>query len=265
MTHLYIYLCILLLLSGCISPGIVPPKEVTGKDKEVYIVAMEPHPLGVPLKFNTVIFGSGGSMQMARGFALFNTIGMLAQLPEVSKEGEQRSQSYQVVLDQGGIWIPTLALAKETQAQLISHGFQTMVAPYIKPVPGVKDRSYNLIMENWLAPIREWYSDTSPVGDYRDIPHDKPFYVLEVGMINYEIGTDGELLVQVAMKVIDPSSGKVIGRARAFNLLNRPQLGSLDEAFSKDAARFKEVFAKMSQVITQKCLVDLGLIQPASE
>ena len=67
MNRLHAFLGISLLLGGCVSAGIVPPKEETGKLKEVHIVAMEPHPLGVPPKFNSVILGSGGSIETARG------------------------------------------------------------------------------------------------------------------------------------------------------------------------------------------------------
>lgn len=255
----------LLLIGGCVSAGIAPPQKATGNLKEVHIVAMEPHPLGVPPGFNSVILGSGGSIETARGFALFNTVAILLEMPEASKRGAEISQSYQAVLDQNGTWVPTVVLANEAQAQLGAQGLRTTVAPNVKPIPGVKDRTYTVLMENWLAPIRAWYNDTKPVADYGDLPSDKSLYVLEVGVINYEIEPGGGLLVQVAMKVIEPSNGDVIGRARVANPWNMPQLSPLNQAFSDDSSRFKEAFLKTGQEITKKCLAELGLIKPIRE
>jgi hypothetical protein len=99
MNRLHAVLGISLLLGGCVSAGIAPPKEATGKVSEVRIVAMEPHPLGVPPGFNSVILGSGGSIETARGFALFNTVAILLEMPEASNRAGEISQSYQAVLD----------------------------------------------------------------------------------------------------------------------------------------------------------------------
>lgn len=130
--------------------------------------------------------------------------------------------------------------------------------------PGMKVHLYNdqriMIPQNRAAD-----DDTKPVADYGALARDKSLYVLEVGVINYEIEPGGKLLVQVAMKVIDPSNGSVIGRARAANPWNMPQQSPLDQAFSGDASHFKEAFLKTGQEITKKCLTELGLIQPSRE
>ena len=245
---------------GCVSSAIIPPKEVTGNLKEAWIVAMEPHPLGVPPKFNSVMLGSGGSIEAARGFALFNSIAILAELPAASWRGGQISQSYQSLLDRNGVWVPTQVLAREVQAQLGAHGYRTAVAQHLKSIPGMKNRGNTATMENWLGPIRDWYNDTSPVPNYGDIHNDQPMFVLEVGVINYEIEPGGELLVQVAMRMIDPASGKVIGRTRAANNRDMPQLGAVDRAFAGNAGGFREAFQTTGQKLTHKCLAELGLV-----
>lgn len=262
MNRLFVALSLSLLLSGCLSQGMVPPKAATGGLKEVLIVAMASQPLAIPPSFNPVIVGSGGTVATARGFALVNAITVLFELPEASERSEKISQSYQTVLSQDGAWTPTLILANEAKAQLLAHGLQSTVAPTVKPIPGVSNRSHTAHMENWQAPIREWYNDTKPTADYSDLPRDKSLYILETGMINYQIMEGGELLVQVAMKVIDPSSGTVIGRARVGNAWNMPQLGPLDQVFFGTASRFKDTFRATAQEITKKCLAELNLIQP---
>lgn len=265
MNRLFAVLGISLFLGGCISTGIAPPKEATAQLRNIHIVAMEPHPLGVPPGFGSVVLGSGGSIETARGFAVFNTIAILSELPEASKRSRALSQSYQAALDQKGAWVPTVVLANEIQAQLAAQGIQATVAPQVKPIPGVKDRSPTLFMENWLAPIRAWYNDTVPAPDYGDLPRDKSLYVLEVGVINYEIDQAGGLLLQVAMKVIDPSSGKVIGRTRAANPWNMPKLAPLDQAFAGNASRFKDAFVLTGRESARTCLTELGLLGPGRE
>lgn len=259
MNRLIILLLLSLLLAGCVSSAIIPPKEVTGNLREAWIVAMEPHPLGVPPKVTPMLLESGGSIETARGFALLNSIAILAELPAASRRGGQISQSYQSMLDRHGVWVPTQILAREVQAQLGAHGYRTAVAPRLKSIPGMKNRGYTATMENWLGPIRAWYNDTSPVADYGDIRNDQPMFVLEVGVMNYEIESNGELLVQVAMKMIDPVTGSVIGRTRAANNRDMPKLGPVEQAFAGDAGRFKEAFQNTGRKLTEKCLAELGL------
>lgn len=266
MTRLHVlWLGFSLLLGGCVSLGAALPQDAIDKLHQVHVVAMESHPLGVPAGPRPSIVGSSGMFDEARGIALFYTGAILFALPEASRRGEEISKSYQAALDREGAWVPTLVLANEVRAQLAAKEVETTVAPGVKPIPGVKDRSYTALMENWLAPTRAWYNDTSPVADYGDLPNDPSLYVLEVGMINYEIVPGGSLMVQVAMKVIDPATGRVMGRARAANSWELPDLSPLDQTFSGNASRFKEAFIQTGREIVRKCLGDLGLLPPGRE
>ena len=222
---------------------------------------MEAPPLIVPAdlrRLNTVpdIFAAGPVL--GTGLLIYNTIAFYMEMPEVAKRGEKISQSLQEIMNAEGIWIPTLALANETGLILSAHGFSTDIAE-IKPISDVQNRSYTVFMENWLSHIRAWYNKDAVI-DYREFSPNQSTLILEVGIINYEL-VDNKLLLQVMMKMIEPSNGIVIGRTRASDPLNLPQIGpSIDQAFEDDAKLFKAVFTNMGENLIGKCLIDLGLI-----
>jgi hypothetical protein len=239
----------------------VPPKEMIAKFNRAHIVAMEAPPLGVPPGFRSMILGSGGSIQVFRGVALFNTVALLAEIPEASKRSAETSQALQAALDSKGPWAPTAALAKEIQAQLRANGTLANLAPEIKAIPGIEDRSNTFFKVNWFAPINAWYNDTESVPDYRSIVSDDAQYVLEVGVLHYSIQPRGELLVQVMMKMISAADGRVIGRVRAADPWNLPKVTPYDQAFANDASRFKEIFSITAKELIRDCLTQLGLIR----
>ncbi len=248
-------LLILVLVAGCVSPGIVPPKEAVKKVRAVHIVAMEAPPLGVPPEFRHLV------PLYASPLLIYNTIAVLIELPAAQRRGAEVSRSLQASLETRGNWIPTLALADVARAQLEARGIAASVAPGVRPIPAVQNRDYTLFMENWMAPIRAWYNDTKPVSGYAGIPSGQPLYVLEVGVANYEIVED-KLLMTVMMKMIDPSDGHVLGRARALmNTAKMPVVGPLDQAFGDNAKRFKAVVTAEGYTLVKECLTQLRLVE----
>lgn len=254
----HLFLSILAILAGCVSSGIVPTGEEVANIKRVHIVAMEAPPLGVPPYFQQ-ISGFGGSITAARGIGIFNTIAILVQMPEESRRGGEVSQSLTAAMNSRDAWIPTVFLAKEVRAQLEAIGIAGTVDPEINVLPNVQDRSYTVFMENWLAPIRAWYGDPGLVSDYSRVPFEQKTTVIEVGILNYEI-TSERLLLQVLIKMIDPYSGRVIGRVRADNSFSQPDLAPLEDVFANDADRFKKTFSTTGRELVKKCLVELGLM-----
>ena len=256
MKPIHLLLIVGVLLAGCVGAGIAPPKEQVARIKRAQIVAMEAHPLGLPAEF------SAGALAAAPvpGAGIVSIVGILVEMPAASKRGGEQSQSLQAALEAKKTWVPTVILANEVQAQLAAGGIIATLSPGVKPIPGVEDRSYTVFMENWMAPIRAWYNNTEPVSDYSALSSDQPTYVLEVGILNYEI-VGGKLLLQVNIKLIDPSNGGVIGRARAADPPHMPTVDPLDQAFADDGKIFKEVFASEGRKLVKECLAELGLIQ----
>lgn len=83
---------------------------------------------------------------------------------------------------------------------------------------------------------------------------------LEVALINYALVSD-RLMLQVAMKLIHPLDGRVVGRARAGNASDMANLGPLDQAFANDAAHFKRVFSEAAEPLVEECLLSLGMLR----
>ena len=77
-------------------------------------------------------------------------------------------------------------------------------------------------------------------------------------MLNYELAGGNHLLVQVTMKLVDPQSGKVLGRARDWA---NPELGSVENLFADDGRKIKEVFAKATKPLVAADLQAIGLLR----
>lgn len=257
----WILLILVASLVGCSSQRMVPSQEALAGFRGAYIVPMESPPLTVPPKFRSVIPGfGGGSLQEVQGFAIFNTIAILLEMPEVAKRGGEASQAIQAKLDSKDLWIPTVVLANEVQAQLAAEGITTSISSEVSPIPGVKNRGYTFSMRNWLAPIQAWYDSREPVADYRDLGYEGlRRYIIEVGIANYEI-TGDELFVTVMMKIINPTDRQVIGRAKALNIWNMPKITPFDQAFDNEGRLFKEAFSATTRNLVNKCLKELGIL-----
>jgi len=192
---------------------------------------------------------------------IYNTIAVLIEMPVAQRRLGEVSKSLQAAMETDGAWVPTLALADEVRAQLDARGFVATVAPEVRPIPGIQDRSYTLFMENWLAPIRAWYKDTKPVASYTGFPFDQHLYILELGVANYEI-VENNLLMSVMMKMIDPSDGRVMGRAFAHvDPARMPRVGPLDQAFGGDAKPFKEIVTAEGGILVKECLIQLRFLE----
>lgn len=196
---------------------------------------------------------------------MYNTIAIFLEMPEASRRSEALSESVQAILDAKGTWSPTIELANEAMKQLSALGIASTVAQQVKPMQGVENRGATLLMENWLAPIRAYYNDSTPVQEYRTLASNQLTFVLEVGILNYAISLSGDkLLLQVIMKMIDSTDGRVIGRARAANALDMPTLKPLDQAFDNNAFRFKQVYLETGRQLVRKCLAKLGFSSPTN-
>jgi hypothetical protein len=222
---------------------------------------MEPPPLLVRPEFeSTIAANRSGPVEVARNVGLYNTIAIFFSKSETPRREGERPRSRQGPPDAQGVWVPTIVVANEVRAQLAEAGISATVASDVKAIPGLRDRSDMVLLENRTAPIRAWYDDTRPVAGYAGLFAGQPVHVAEVGIGGHDI-TTGQLLLDVEIKLIDASSGRVIGRARADNAWNMPTVDPLDRAFADDARRFKEVFAAEGRRLVRRCLTQLGLVK----
>lgn len=235
---------------------------------------MEPPPLEVlPLS------GTGGSLAMGNlgtvaslspegtgaiavlAFGIF----LLIDLPESARRSAKAAASIDDLLAAGDAWIPTVILSREAASQLTSAGNREVVLePGFRKLPDMRNRERTVFLENWYRPIRNWYNrEVSPFdyGSWKDRGFDA---VLEVGLLNYSIyqspwgnAGDSHMILQVLLKLVDPSTGRVLGRARS-DAMDRPD--GKEGYFDNGARRFKETFSSMGRKLMAEDLRKIGLL-----
>jgi hypothetical protein len=118
------------------------------------------------------------------------------------------------------------------------------------------NRERTFFMENWMEPIRAWYNQDISSFDYKSYRERKVDAVLEVGLSNHMLSRS-ILLVSVMLKLIDPSTGKVLGRARNAEIV---EIKKMDKLFIDSGLPFKELFAATGKKPVIENLKYLGLL-----
>ena len=253
--------CVLVLsafLAGCIVGGSAVDQSKAASLTHIQIVAIEGPPLSGSGVSKIRLSGSelvvGGTSLGSGSLLIVGGVMMLADLPEANRQSAAASKNIESLLDDKGVWEPTLMIAEEAMRQLtVSSNIPVNVDAALKQLPGVEKRDATFFMENWMAPLRAWYNESPSAFVYSG--QSRSGAVLEVGLLNYEL-TSGSLLVQVVMKLIDPSTGMVLANARNFS---NTSVESVDQLFEDDAISYKQFFQTIAATLVEDCIDDLGL------
>lgn len=251
-------------LVGCVGPQIQPNAGTIAQIKNIYIVPMEPPPLSLDSTYvatgssSMVHFLPRYTIGMARTAGVLSGVALLLDLPEMSQRQLVYPPSVQAQVSPVETWHFSAELAQKAMHLVTAAGKLPTVSLEMQPVPGIQERERTVLMENWMAPIRAWYNDTSPSSRYAALTAKGVGAVAEVGISNYSIFS-GKLLLQVHVKLIDPTSGRLLGRARASSYTELP---SMDEAFSADAKVFKESALRAGTDLLSTCLRELSVLAP---
>lgn len=153
-------------------------------------------------------------------------------------------------------WMPTAMLAG-TAAQLLqaSGAHSASVIQGYAQLP-ITDRSVNVVMENWYAPVRRWYNSDVSMVDYGRLLPAGTDAVLEVGMASYEY-VSNRLLLQVMVRVVDPKTQKIVARAREFK---NPKGSALAAMLVNQGQPLRDLINSTANAMLSKCLQDVGLI-----
>ena len=256
---------ILALSSGCMSAAIKAPAETVRGIRKIAVVPMEAPPLEVaPLALSGTFAGASSYLVLApdRIIAATGKVGvmvfgifMLMDLPAAAREAAKVAESLDDMLGSGDAWIPTAILAQEATDRIASAGKHDVVMEraFLK-YPGITNRERTVLLENWMAPIRDWYGqDVSPFNHraYKDRGFDA---VLEVGLSTYSLYQD-HMILQVLLKLVDPGTGRVLGRAHQADLvrIKRP-----DSLFDGNGRPFKDLFANLGRTLVDADLIAIG-------
>jgi hypothetical protein len=251
---LVLIICIL-FFSGCVSTQIIPPKDRISQIHTIEVVAMEPPPLTVSGELSGLAGLSGAYGPGAGGLLIIYGVVVLAKEKDWLQSTPTSSEYYQSILAWDNVWVPTVILVDHAAEILRKNSNADIkLQSGFKDVPGIKNRSSTIFMENWYAPLRSWYNaDVSVLENHAELKADA---ILEVGIINYEIMGE-DLMLQVVVKLVDGKTGAVIGRSRNADVIN---LGSKKIAFSNNANIFKEKYSVLGNVLLEKTLRNLNMI-----
>jgi hypothetical protein len=155
----------------------------------------------------------------------------------------------------GESWVPSVEYARTAVVVLQQRGFRgaRMIDAYVR-LP-IADRSVTWHLENWMAPIRRWYNAGVSNVDYASIGSAQADVILEVGVSNYEYAFE-RLILQVWVKLVDPDTGQVLGRARNFEQSAAQPLAPL---LQSDAEGMKRLVVEVGNRLLARCLDDVGL------
>jgi hypothetical protein len=251
-----------LALGACVGPQIQPRGEALARMREVFIVAMEVRPLSVDASYvatgpaSIVHFLPRYNIGLARSVGVLSGIVLMLELPDKAAREVVYPPSLQSQIDPAASWPLSVELAREIERLLVAAGRGASLSAQIKPIPGVQNRGRTVFLENWMAPIRSWYNDASPSAQYDALAAKGIAAVIEVGVSNYEIYAE-KLLLQVSVKLLDPASGALLGRARASSFTALPPM---DAAFAADAGLFKQAVLSAGKPLVLNCLQELGLV-----
>ena len=284
MKRLFSALLILSLPCGCVRMQIRPPAETSGKLQTIAVVPMEAPPLefypfaaGDARPLQNLLSqrkGDTGPLQSlaperniriggGRGAVVISGIFMIIDLMDLKdllvtlQEAPAVAKSLEIKLGDEEAWIPTIVLSQEAAGQITLEGKSAVILERkIQEIPGITNRDRTIFLENWMAPIRAWYNqDISPY-DYRSYRERNVDAVLEVGLCNYTLGRTF-MLVQVMLKLIDPATGNVLGRARNVEFV---EVKKMDKLFIDNGLQFKELFAATGKKPVIENLKYLGLL-----
>lgn len=250
------------VLAGCVGPQVQPRAQALLRMKSIHIVPMETPPLSIDANYastgpaSIAPFLPRYTVGMARTVGVLSGIVLLLDVPELLSRRLELPPSVQIQISPTETWNLSVELAREASRLAAATGKTSTLSSAIEPIPGLQDRGRTVLMENWMAPLRAWYNDALPSTRYVVFAAEGLDAIAEVGISNYEIFS-GKLLLQVNVKLLDPASGQLLGRARASSFTELP---SMDEAFAADAKRFKESVSSAGNRLILTCLQELGVV-----
>jgi hypothetical protein len=252
----------LTLLTGCVGPQVRPDAMVLASRQHIHFVPMEMPPLMIDASYaatgtaSIVHYLPRYTIGMARTVGVLSGIALLVEWPEISRRRIEFAPDVQQRLKSADEWLLTVELAKAAGSWLAAHGRMTSQSRDIHAIPGIEERNRTVFMENWMAPIRAWYNNETPTPGTTVLNQLDASLIVDVGVSNYEIHA-GKLLLQVHVRLIDPATGRLLGRARDSSFTEQPPM---DTMFADDARAFKAASLTAGSRLLASCLQELGLL-----
>lgn len=246
----------MLALHGCAAPGLLVRPERVAAIRRLRVVSLGPVPLEVPPGMASAWVAQlpKPTIAAARGVLALSSILMLVDLPEAQRRAAEGGKAVSEQVRGSGIWSPGMVLADEVVRQLRDAGFQ-VAAPTERAVPGASIDVYANDPEAYMKGVREWWDSSSSAVDHAAAELGDVDAVVEVSL-QYAAFFAGALTLILRVKLIDPASRTVIGRARDYEYKD---VGKPEQALANEAQQFKRIFGELSAKLVGSALRELGL------
>jgi hypothetical protein len=238
-------IALLLFLSSCASLATAPEKEQITKFDKALLVPLEEFPVSVGPEFKYVLPGVGGALQYTQAAGIFNTLLVLAQMPNALNRAESISKALEKDMSAKETWQPTRQLSVIAADNIKGNGIAVTVAEKPLKLPNQTNTTIN-----------HWYNDNGPIVDYQSLPMSQSTYVLEIetgASVMYD-----KIYLELRMKLIDPTTGKVIGRNREWESADLPDI---EETFKENGRVYKAIYLSKGQELIRESLAYFGLIK----
>ncbi len=243
-------LAAVVFLSGCVAGDVKVDSNRKASIRQIAVHPMEPPPLVVPTKFMLNLERLKGALDIGPAGLIVGGVVIAIQGESVSQEA-QDWESYASRLDSTQIWQPTKIVAQQVESHLKGRNLYDVqiLLPMTKLYVGDKRELGPLSTH---GPVLSWYNGERAASGTLTADTD---VVVEVGIWSYELA-QGLLAVAVVLRAVDPVTGEVLGRARAWDTPRAPRMESL---FANEAQRFKALFTDTTERLTEQALRQLGL------
>ena len=242
------WLAAAILITGCVAGDVSIEPVRKSAVRSIAVHPMEPPPLVVPTGFTA-------AAELVRGYGAFGVLGLLVGGVVIAERSESLSQDADLweararLLESNQIWQPTSVVARQVETSLKSRDLYEVQspAPLTKLFIGEKRGQFDP-----YGPVRAWFNSNEAAANSRKSDAD---VVVELGVLNYELA-QGLFLIAVVIRVVDPMTGEVLGRARKYATPRAPQMDTL---FANEAHALKALFTSTTKQLTEQALLQLGL------
>jgi hypothetical protein len=268
-----IFFVLVLIVASCggMKNIKIAPEKVSAI-KKIVIIPMESPPLkldsfvsqspqfarNLGMSAPLVLIPDAATHAIGTSGVLFSSILMLAKLPESAKKSAQMEKTIDEVLNNKETWKPSIVIANLVADQLSQNpNFKIIVDKKEQKYPTIQKMS-DLGFYERLKVMEKWYVEESPPFDYSDYLKKDIDCIMGIGIYAYGLNYPGDIWMMIHLKVIDPKSGELLGKAVKIQTGYRV---GLEKLFNNNAEKLKKAVIIISQPLIEGSLNSCGLLR----
>ena len=269
-TILFVLALILASCGGMKNIKIAPEK--VSAIKKIVIIPMESPPLKLDsfvsqspqftrilgMSTQLVLIPDAATHAVGTSGVLFSSILMLAKLPESARKSGQMEKTIDEALKNEETWKPSIVIANLVAGRLSQNpNYKVIVDKVEQKYPTIQKMS-DLGFYERLKVMEKWYVAEFPPFDYSDYLNKDIDCIMGVGIYAYGLNYPGDLWMMIHLKVIDPKSGELLGKAVKIQTGYRVGLENL---LNNNAEKLKKAVMTVSQPLIEESLNSCGLLR----